>query len=155
LLSTLPPPILADNLALNNLRISGTIPPEIWRIESLEALIVDNSYKLGGTLSTDIGTQGHLKLLSMESTKLEGTIPTEIGLATSLLWVNLLKTRLSGTVPAEMTRLTKLRDLNMAVADLSGTAPPGLCPEKFAMTCQDGDPVRCDCCTTCYPRGFF
>ena len=86
-------------LALLNLEynggIKGTLPPGLWKMASLNQLI-------------------------LQWCNLSGTIPTWIGELTNLSYLGLGNNQLSGQVPAEIEKLTNLQLLGLDNNNLDG-----------------------------------
>ncbi len=135
------------DLHVNNL--SGTIPPELGNLSSLQGLDLEwndlggtipsqlgnlsglgelNLYhnNLSGTIPPELGNLGRLRDLNLSSNSLSGTIPSELGNLSSLEHLGLFSNNLSGTIPPELGSLSSLESLGLGYDNLSGTIPPEL-----------------------------
>ena len=89
------------NLESNGL--TGTIPPEIGEMLSLETLnLAANG--LTGTIPPEIGNMPSLEILILSANELSGTIPPEIGEMPSLTRLIVNNNSLSGNIPPELGR---------------------------------------------------
>jgi hypothetical protein len=98
-------------LDLSRSGIVGFVPTEIGQTQSLTALVLDGTFNLRGTLSTEIGNISNVQVLqlfnsdiekaqyqqSLASNLLGGEIPTEIGILASLYQLLLRSDRTSIT----------------------------------------------------------
>ncbi|KAL9663931.1 hypothetical protein QQ045_019325 [Rhodiola kirilowii] len=80
--------------------------------------------KLSGSISPDIGKLEHLKLLALNNNILYGPIPTELGNCTELQSVYLQGNFLGGSVPSALGNLSGLQNLDISSNTLSGHIPP-------------------------------
>ena len=69
---------------LNNNQLSGTIPPALGSLNSLQALGLENN-QLSGTIPTVLGSLTGLQLLNLDYNQLSGTIPSTFGSLTRLM----------------------------------------------------------------------
>ncbi|CAB9496375.1 LRR receptor-like serine threonine-protein kinase [Seminavis robusta] len=105
--------------------ISGSIPTELGRATSLEAVVFFSIDSLSGTLPSELGLLTNLQELTIREVKLNGaTIPSELGNLQNLTNLDLSVANLQGTLPSELGRLTNLEGLNLGSnKDLVGTIP--------------------------------
>ena len=106
-------------------KLSGSIPPELGRLTSLEWLGLDDN-ELSGSIPPELGRLTNLTGLDLRDNDLSGSIPPELGRLTSLLRLDLRDNDLSGSIPPELGRLTSLLRLDLRDNDLSGSIPPEL-----------------------------
>ena len=121
---------------LNGLR--GSLPREIYLLESLTGIAFIQEPHLEGTLSTDLQQLSNLTFLALPSTpQLGGTIPTELGLLTNLIMIsfsNLMEDatmegtnqkmqKVTGTLPSEIGKLSHLMHLSLERNMISGSIP--------------------------------
>ena len=111
------------SLNLESNGLTGTIPPEIGKMLSLETLNLESN-GLTGTIPPEIGEMLSLETLHLASNGLTGTIPPEIGEMLSLETLHLAANELTGTIPPEIGEMPSLEILNLAANELSGTIPP-------------------------------
>jgi len=124
------PPQLEDlssleRLYLNSNQLSGGIPPELGSLSNLTQLTL-YSNQLSGSIPPELGTLSNLTSLRLYSNQLSGSIPPELGNLSSLEWLMLNSNRLSGSIPPELGDLSSLRDLFLGSNQLSGSIPPEL-----------------------------
>ena len=118
-------PARVAGLFLNDLRLSGTIPPELGALPALGALNLSNN-ELTGTIPSRLGELGGLFVLILMGNDLSGEIPAALSDLTLLEVLDLGSNRLSGPVPAELGNLAGLRELSLADNQLSGKIPSEL-----------------------------
>ena len=110
-------------LLLTSNNLTGTIPPDLARLDALEYLWL-NYNQLTGEIPAALGSIASLKSLILNNNQLTGEVPEELGDLASLeaLWLN--KNRLSGEIPSELADLINLRNLLLSDNRLSGEVPP-------------------------------
>ena len=105
--------------------LSGTIPPELGSLVSLESL--DFGYNLlSGPIPSELGSLANLRGLNLRANRLSGTIPPELRDLASLVLLWIGDNRLSGTIPPELRDLASLKFLGLWSNNLSGPIPPEL-----------------------------
>lgn len=117
-------------LSLAENGLSGSIPPEIGALASLERLDL-SSNAVTGVLPAEIGNLRKLEALNLSNTELDGPLPAEIGDLESLVELNLAlpdlhPSRIGGPIPPEIGNLANLRTLGMSGTGMSGPIPPEL-----------------------------
>ncbi|KAF4377916.1 hypothetical protein F8388_018517 [Cannabis sativa] len=85
-----------------------------------------SGHKLSGSLSSDLGKLGQLKLLALHNNNFYGTIPSELGNCTLLEKIYLQGNYLSGLIPSELGNLQELKELDISSNSLSGNIPLSL-----------------------------
>ena len=129
LTGTLPPEIgdltSLEGLRLENNSLSGAIPTEIGSMTSLKWLILKNN-SLSGAIPTEIGNLTNLRQLHFDDNSLSGVIPTEIGNLIGLDQLGLAGNSLSGEIPSEIGNMTNLRFLSLISNQLTGSIPTGI-----------------------------
>ncbi len=118
-------PARVAGLFLNDLRLSGTIPPELGALPGLGALNLRNN-ELTGTIPPRLGELGGLFVLILMGNDLSGAIPPELGDLARLEVLDLGANRLSGAIPPELGNLVNLREFSLDGNELSGAIPPEL-----------------------------
>ena len=105
--------------------LTGTLPPELARLDGLELLWLNHN-QLSGEIPAELASLDGLKDLILNNNRLSGEVPEELGDLASLevLWLN--KNLLSGEVLAELANLVNLRDLLLSTNRLSGEVPAEL-----------------------------
>ena len=112
-------------LDLSNNNLSGTIPPELGNLTSLNSLALGRN-NLTGPIPPELGNLANLANLQLQSNDLSGPIPPELGDLASLTWLWLQGNSLSGAIPPELGNLATLENLQLQSNDLSGPIPPEL-----------------------------
>ena len=111
------------NLTLWTYTVSGTVPKSIYKIQSLEALVLVHIPLSSWTIPSDIFNLKNLKQLSLRGCNLTGKIPDGIGQITGLEELNLQSNKLSGSIPASLGSLINLKELDLSINNLSGSIP--------------------------------
>ena len=104
----------------NNL--TGTIPPEIGNLSSLEELTLAIT-PIAGEIPKEIGLLTNLKILNLIDLELTGNIPSEISNLTKLESLIITANLLEGTIPSEIGKLNNLKVLNLSANHLTGEIP--------------------------------
>ena len=100
-------------LSIGGNGLSGTIPPALGRLASLERL--------------DLGGRWDPEARQWVYNQLSGAIPPELASLSNLQRLYLWRNQLSGAIPPELRRLTNLESLDLGFnQDLSGTIPTWL-----------------------------
>ena len=105
--------------------LTGTIPPDLGRLDGLQHLWF-NINQLAGAIPSELGSLASLQTLILNDNRLTGAVPRELGGLSSLetLWLD--RNRLSGEIPAALGDLSSLRRLTLSVNRLSGSIPSDL-----------------------------
>ncbi len=112
------------SLYLSDNQLTGSIPPELGNLSSLETLNLSGN-RLTGSIPPELGNLSSLKFLHLSGNQLTGSIPPELGNLSSLETLYLGGNNgLTGPLPLEMGRLTNLRDLGTSSTRLC--LPPAL-----------------------------
>jgi len=124
LVGTIPHEMQAmDRLRVLNLEynggITGTLPPALWKMTSLQQLILQWC-NLNGTIPTWIGELENLTYLGLGNNQLEGQVPTEIEKLTQLELLGLDNNNLDGTLD-QFAPLINLKSLYLDHNYISGT----------------------------------
>ncbi|QCD90928.1 protein brassinosteroid insensitive 1 [Vigna unguiculata] len=110
-------------------------------------------HKLSGSISPDLGKLESLRVLALHNNNFYGTIPSELGNCTALEGIFLQGNYLSGIIPSEIGNLSLLINFNVSTNFLVGPIPSdgvlgnftgssfvgnrGLCGVKINSTCKD------------------
>ena len=109
-------------IALFSNGLSGSIPPEIGKLDALTDLAL-SSNDLSGSLPAELGNLRNLRNLSLFHNRLSGPIPLELGTLDRLESLTLGGNEFSGSLPAELGNLGNLRELTVLNNRLSGPIP--------------------------------
>ena len=118
-------PARVTELNLSSSDLTGTIPPDLGRLDGLVFLRLVNN-QLTGEIPAELGSLSNLRIILASDNRLTGAIPPELGGLSSLeeLWLH--RNRLSGEIPAALGDLGSLRKLTLAGNRLSGAIPSDL-----------------------------
>lgn len=94
-------PRRVTELRLENKGLTGTIPPELGSLASLQGLVLDDN-QLTGTIPSELADLTNLQGLTLSRNLLSGSIPAELGSLTSLQNLYLWRNQLTGEIPAEL-----------------------------------------------------
>ena len=112
-------------LSLENMKLGGTIPPEITQLSELDVLRLVG-VQLTGNIPPELAHLTKLRLLNLSFNRMEGEIPPELGMLMSLEELFLQQTRVNGEIPEELGKLANLKSLNLRSNNLTGSIPPEL-----------------------------
>ena len=122
-------------LSLFKNNLSGTIPPEIGNLTSLQEGLSLGSNSLTGPIPPEIGNLANLQALSLSINSLSGPIPPELGNLANLQVLSLDYTSLSGPIPPEIGNLANLQALSLNNNSFTGPPPD---PAGTRQPCQPG-----------------
>ena len=111
--------------SLTDNQLSGVIPSALGDLTSLHGLYLSHN-QLSGPIPLKLGSLPNLELLWLDSNQLTGDIPSELGDLVSLWWINLSGNQLSGPIPLKLGSLPNLEVLYISGNQLSGNIPPEL-----------------------------
>ncbi|RDX80495.1 putative inactive receptor kinase, partial [Mucuna pruriens] len=109
------------NISLRSNLLSGSLPPDITSLPSLQYLYLQHN-NLSGDIPTSLST--HLNVLDLSYNSFTGAIPKTLQNLTQLTRLNLQNNSLSGGIPN--LNVTKLRQLNLSYNHLNGPIPAAL-----------------------------
>ncbi|CAJ1959364.1 unnamed protein product [Cylindrotheca closterium] len=107
-------------LSLPSNGLIGTIPHEVQALYRLQVLNLEYNGGIKGTLPPGLWKMESLGQLILQWCNLKGTIPTWIGELTNLSYLGLGNNQLTGQVPAEIQKLTNLQLLGLDNNNLDG-----------------------------------
>ncbi|XVF79024.1 hypothetical protein PTKIN_Ptkin14bG0186200 [Pterospermum kingtungense] len=111
-----------QGLWLFNNRLSGKIPPSLFKCKELRILSLgDNHFE--GRFPKEIGNLTMLQTLELFGNNIKGEIPYEIGNLLNLEKLFIYENNLEGTIPSSIGNLTLLQTLSCFSNSLSGTLP--------------------------------
>eukprot|EP00253_Pinus_taeda_P014838 PITA_14838 len=110
------------SLDLENLNITGTIPPSIGQLSNLRDLNLYLNY-FGGDFPSALLNCTRLRSLNLSQNVFSGLLPNEIYKLEELVKLDLSSNDFSGDIPAGFGRLPKLEVLFLHYNQLNGTVP--------------------------------
>ncbi|XP_057498318.1 probable LRR receptor-like serine/threonine-protein kinase At3g47570 [Actinidia eriantha] len=122
------PPDIGNLVSLNILglygnQLTGSIPTSIGRLHKLQ-LVAFGGNKLSGEIPSSIGNLTLLNKLGLQENNLQGNIPSTLGNCQGLLLLHLYGNNLSGSIPREVIGLSSLSiSLDLSRNSLSGPLP--------------------------------
>lgn len=109
-------------LDLGNAKLSGSLVPELGKLERLQYLeLYMNS--LGGAIPAELGGLKSLVSLDLYHNNLTGPIPPSLSNLSTLKFLRLNGNRLTGRIPRQLAKLGNLKFLDVSNNDLCGTIP--------------------------------
>ncbi|KAJ9565096.1 hypothetical protein OSB04_001062 [Centaurea solstitialis] len=110
---------------LLNLKLGGTLSPDLARLSYMEILDVMWN-KVTGSIPKEIGELANLRLLLLNGNQLTGSLPEEIGNLPNLDRIQIDQNFISGPIPRSFANLNKTKHFHMNNNSLSGQIPPEL-----------------------------
>ena len=118
-------PLRVTKLNLRDSQLTGTIPPELSGLTSLETLALGGN-RLTGPVPTWLDSLTNLQELYLWGNQLTGPIPSEWGSLTNLERLHISRNQLTGQIPSQLASLTNLQRLSLYGNQLSGPVPTWL-----------------------------
>ncbi|BAS98783.1 probable LRR receptor-like serine/threonine-protein kinase At4g37250 [Oryza sativa Japonica Group] len=114
------------SLVLPNAQLSGSLPPELGRVEHLRHLDLSGN-SLNGSLPPTLLNATELRVLSLADNDISGVLPDggSVPYSRSLQELNLSNNALAGRLPPALCRLPSLAVLGLANNYLAGELPIG------------------------------
>ncbi|XP_021297003.1 leucine-rich repeat protein 1-like [Herrania umbratica] len=109
-------------LDLGNAKLSGSLVPELGKLERLQYLELYMN-NLVGSIPEEVGGLKSLVSLDLYHNNLTGSIPASLSKLSNLKFLRLNSNRLSGRIPRQLTKLGNLKILDVSNNDLCGTIP--------------------------------
>ncbi len=106
----------------DELRLFGTIPSELSKLEDLEYLTMFNN-TIVGQIPPEIGKLTKLQILDLYSNFLSGEIPEELYDLTSLVYIHLGTNGLNGTISDNIQNMRDLQTLYLPQNNIGGKVP--------------------------------
>ncbi|KAH9714637.1 protein kinase domain-containing protein [Citrus sinensis] len=117
-------------LNISGLNLTGTIPPQLGNLSSLQSLnlscnrLSGSIPSLSGQIPENICSNlPFLEILSLSRNMFHGGIPSTLSNCTYLQTLGLVYNNFSGTIPIEIGNLTKLKELYLGGNRLQGGIP--------------------------------
>lgn len=143
------------HLSLSHRRLSGSLSPDLGKLEHLRVLALHNN-NFYGKIPSELGNCTELEGIFLQGNYLGGMIPSEIGNLSQLQNLDLSSNSLDGNIPASLGKLENLKYFNVSANFLVGPIPSdgilakfagssfvgnrGLCGAQISSTCKDGSP---------------
>ncbi|KAL9328399.1 hypothetical protein ACSQ67_003402 [Phaseolus vulgaris] len=140
------------HLSLSHHKLSGSISPDLGKLENLRILALHNN-NFYGTIPSELGNCTALEGIFLQGNYLSGIIPSEIGNLSQLINLDISSNSLSGNIPASLGKLYNLKNFNVSTNFLVGPIPSdgvlgnftgssfvgnrGLCGVRINSTCKD------------------
>eukprot|EP00934_Nitzschia_sp_Nitz4_P001826 Nitzschia sp. Nitz4//scaffold248_size28759//25809//27806//NITZ4_008112-RA/size28759-processed-gene-0.14-mRNA-1//1//CDS//3329544001//1826//frame0 len=121
------------DLAIQNM--TGTIPPELGKLEELDLLFMFRN-NLRGTIPTEIGKLAGVEIVYLHENQLSGPIPEEIEDLIKTEELYLYGNHLTGTIPNSLGKLVDMVHIALYDNELTGTIPTALQGLKRIETIQ-------------------
>lgn len=112
-------------LRLPDNQLSGSLPPELGKLGSLDFLYLHGN-QVSGPIPPELGDLVALRILSLFGNELSGSLPAALGDLGSVTDLFLGYNRLTGPIPSELWGLDLLTNLRLEYNDLTGSIPPEL-----------------------------
>ncbi|XVE66134.1 hypothetical protein DITRI_Ditri08aG0056000 [Diplodiscus trichospermus] len=109
-------------LDLGNAKLSGSLVPELGKLERLQYLELYMN-NLVGSIPEEVGGLKSLVSLDLYHNNLTGAIPDSLSKLSNLKFLRLNTNRLTGRIPRQLTKLRNLKILDVSNNDLCGTIP--------------------------------
>ncbi|MQL99466.1 hypothetical protein Taro_032196 [Colocasia esculenta] len=107
---------------LGNSNLSGSLVPELGRLERLQYLELYKN-NIRGTIPAELGNLKSLISLDLYNNNISGVIPLSLGSLKSLVFLRLNDNRLTGQIPRELAKISTLKVVDVSSNDLCGTIP--------------------------------
>ncbi|WRX22228.1 GNAT domain - like 10 [Theobroma cacao] len=114
-----------QELRMLNLKLSGTLAPELGQLSNLTLLnFIWNN--ITGSIPKEIGNIKSLKFLLLSGNQLSGSLPDELGYLPNLLMLQVDLNQISGTLPKSFVNLVSCKHFHMNNNSISGQIPSEL-----------------------------
>eukprot|EP00535_Pseudo-nitzschia_heimii_P004663 CAMPEP_0197179136 /NCGR_PEP_ID=MMETSP1423-20130617/4184_1 /TAXON_ID=476441 /ORGANISM="Pseudo-nitzschia heimii, Strain UNC1101" /LENGTH=820 /DNA_ID=CAMNT_0042629007 /DNA_START=257 /DNA_END=2719 /DNA_ORIENTATION=- len=110
-------------LVLDEMGLTGTIPPEVGHLYKLENLILKNNPNLTGWIPTSLSHLAGLRQLGLYNNNLEGVLPDIFEHTKDLKFINLEHNKIHGSIPLEISHLKSLETLVLKHNNFEGIVP--------------------------------
>ncbi|KAI4314584.1 hypothetical protein L6164_027474 [Bauhinia variegata] len=130
------------SLILPRHKLSGSIAPDLWKLEHLKILTLHNN-NFYGTIPSELGNCTELQEIFLQGNYLSGTIPSELGNLSSLKNLDISSNSLSGNIPSSLGKLYNLQSFNVSTNFLVGPIPSDGVLANFTESCFVGNRGLC------------
>ncbi|XP_062148733.1 receptor-like protein kinase HSL1 [Alnus glutinosa] len=111
-------------LSLQNMNITGTVPPFMCDLKNLTTLDLSFNYITSNEFPRALYKCSNLQYLDLSQNYFAGTVPDDIHLMAQLRLLNLGANSFSGNIPASIGQLTELRSLHLFACQFNDYFPP-------------------------------
>ncbi|XP_059431676.1 receptor-like protein kinase HSL1 [Corylus avellana] len=111
-------------ISLQNMNITGTVPPFICDLKNLTTLDLSFNYMTSNGFPTALYNCSKLQYLDLSQNYFAGTVPNDIHQMARLRQLNIGANSFSGNIPPSIGRLTELRILQLFLIQFNGSFPP-------------------------------
>lgn len=122
----------------NNVHLRGTLPPSLFALTNLQAVVIEGT-NVHGTTPSNVADAKLLEVFAVAGNRLTGTIPNDITTLPVLKNIQAPRNQLTGTIPSNIGNLTTLHRLVLCGNKLSGEVP-----ESLALIAMNLDDVELD-----------
>lgn len=106
--------------------MSGTISPEICKINRLTTLVLADWKNISGSIPSCISELPILRIIDVVGNRIDGELPEGIGKLKTMTVLNVADNLIDGRIPKSLTELSSLMHL-----DLSNNRLTGIIPSNF------------------------
>ncbi|XP_065851333.1 probable LRR receptor-like serine/threonine-protein kinase At3g47570 [Euphorbia lathyris] len=112
-------------ILLDNMTLTGTIPPQMGNLSFLATLSLFGNY-FHGSLPIELAKLRRLKMLDLGSNLFKGVIPSWIGSFSKLQLLDLSSNEFEGVIPTSLCNLSRLHHLSLARNSVEGKIPKSI-----------------------------
>ncbi|KAF5463201.1 hypothetical protein F2P56_019134 [Juglans regia] len=117
-------------LDLSDLRLSGTLSPDLAHLRFLSNLCVASN-QLSGAIPAELSSLSALRVLNLSDNRFNGRFPSQLSLLKNLQVLDLYDNDLTGDLPLAVTQMPNLRHLHLGRNFFSGGIPSQFGQWKF------------------------
>lgn len=136
------------HLMLNGNGLSGTLPPQVGLLTSLETLNLDDNSLQGG-LPDEVGNMTQIIKIDLTTNQLTGKIPITMGNLMNLEQIYMEQNQLTGNIPRALAS-PPLKYVRLSSNNMRGTVYPELCSiRSLKFDCSPAKLCGCGECDGC------
>lgn len=124
---------------LGNSNLSGSLVPELGRLEHLQYLELYKNH-IQGSIPEEFGNLKSLISMDLYNNNITGEIPRSLGNLKALVFLRLNNNSLAGQIPRQLTKISNLKVADVSNNNLCGTIPTTGPFERFPMTNFENNP---------------